>query len=55
MGGGGVIKKLDSITNMSSVNSCIIYYKYTLNDTNHNKNTNISFQHGTNLLKILII
>ena len=24
---------------MSSVNSCIIYYKYTLNDTNYYKNT----------------
>ena len=24
---------------MSSVNLCIIYYKYTLNDTNYYKNT----------------
>ena len=33
MMGGGNIKNMDSITNMSSVNSCIIYYKYTINDT----------------------
>ena len=37
-GGGGVCgiyKKNDSITNMSTVNSCTIYYKYTINDTKY--------------------